>query len=430
MRIWPFNRERRIRGLESPAVPLSTINLSDWSLDAPRGGTERGALSIPAVWAAVDLISSELAELPLHVYRRRPDGSRERTDGPYKRMLNSAPNPAQSAFDLRAYLWQRVLLYGRGFLILARHRAGTPAELWAPDPRCMQVERIDGRIVYTLYDSEGREAPGKRIPAADVVDVCWMPDPDGVHHYCPVRVMEKTLSQGIGAIEYARRFFSRGGMPHFLLTTAAMDANSLTRARMDVAAALENIGREGSQVMALPNNADLKPVSATPEQTQFLEAQRFTVEQVSRMYGIPPPMLQDFRRGTYANVEQSDLHLVKHTLSRWAARLEQQLNLKLFGARSERLYVEHSMAGVLRGDLKARAEALGRQIQTGQLTPNEARELENRPPMDGGDDLMIQGATVPLKKQGEPKPAPAFPPPGDPAGDADGDEPGGDDDGE
>jgi HK97 family phage portal protein len=131
------------------------------------------------------------------------------------------------------------------------------------------------------------------------------------------------------------------------------------------------------------------------------EARLFQIQEIARIYGLPPAFLQDLSKGTFSNTEQQDLQLVKHTVGQWAKALEDELNLKLFSQRRRARYVRHNLDGLQRGDFKARTEALARAIQTAQLTPNEARLLEERPAKDGGDSLMIQGATVPIAMAGK-----------------------------
>jgi HK97 family phage portal protein len=121
---------------------------------------------------------------------------------------------------------------------------------------------------------------------------------------------------------------------------------------------------------------------------------------VARIYSLPPVFLQDLTNGTFSNTEQQDLHFVKHTIRRWVEQTEAELNLKLFG-RKTNLYVEFNVDGLLRGDLKTRMEAHATSIQNAIRTPNEVRDIENMPKMDNGDDLMIQGATVPIGTQGQ-----------------------------
>ena len=151
-------------------------------------------------------------------------------------------------------------------------------------------------------------------------------------------------------------------------------------------------------MLALPAGHELKSVGFSPEEMQLLELQRFCIEQIARIYSLPPVFLQDLSNGTYSNVEQQDLHLTKHTLRRWIEQTEQEMNLKLFGRESD-LQVRFNVDSLLRGDLKTRMEGHAVAIQNGIKTPNEVREVEGMEPLGSGDDLMIQGAAVPISAQ-------------------------------
>ena len=150
--------------------------------------------------------------------------------------------------------------------------------------------------------------------------------------------------------------------------------------------------------MALPLGHELKSVGFSPDNMQLLELQRFCVEQIARIYSLPPVFLQDLTHGTFSNTEQQDLHFVKHTIKRWVEQVEAEMNLKLF-PRSSKTYVEFNVDGLLRGDFKTRMEAHATSIQNGIRTPNEVRDAENLEPMPEGGNLMIQGATVPIAAQ-------------------------------
>ena len=150
--------------------------------------------------------------------------------------------------------------------------------------------------------------------------------------------------------------------------------------------------------MALPLGHELKSIGFSPDQMQLLDLQKFCIEQIARIYSLPPVFLQDLSNGTYSNVEQQDLHFVKHTLRRWIEQTEQEMNLKLFGRESD-MSVRFNVDSLLRGDLKTRMEAHATAIQNGVKTPNEIRDVEGLEPLQGGDDLMIQGATVPIRTQ-------------------------------
>jgi len=202
----------------------------------------------------------------------------------------------------------------------------------------------------------------------------------------------------IAASQYGAKAFQSGGIPPAVLQGPFQSGAAASRASEDVAAATAKLAKEGRPIMALPLGHELKSVGFSPEQMQLIELQRFSIEQIARIYSLPPIFLQDLTRSTFTNSEQQDLHFVKHTLKRWIEQAEQEMNLKLFGRGSDQ-YVEFNVDGLLRGDFKTRMEAHATSIQNGIRTPNEVRDLENMSARDEGDDLMIQGATVPIKNQ-------------------------------
>jgi len=204
----------------------------------------------------------------------------------------------------------------------------------------------------------------------------------------------------IAATQYGARFLRGGGVPPFAVTGGFASKGAMTRARDDLEKAVSDAAKEERQALVLPAGLEIKPIGGDPEKAQLVELHRFMVEQVARMFSLPPTFLQDLTHGTYSNTEQQDLHLVKHTLRRWIEEFEAELNLTLFGFSTDGRFVEHNVDGLLRGDFMTRMQGHAVAVQNGIETPNEARETEHRPPKPGGDDLMIQGATVPIGQAG------------------------------
>jgi HK97 family phage portal protein len=234
--------------------------------------------------------------------------------------------------------------------------------------------------------------------------------PDRIGHRSPLTTNRDVIGLAIAATQYGSKFFQGGGVPPFAVTGNFQSAGALSRAADDLAEAVRKAAKEKRQALTLPNGLEIKPIGADPEKSQLVELKRFIIEEVARIYSIPPTFLQDLTHGTFSNTEQQDLHFVKHTIKRWAEQFEQELNLKLFGRRSSTQYAELNMDGLLRGDFKTRMDGYAQGIQNGILTPNEARRQENRPSMNNGDVLLIQGATVPLGSQ------PVNQPPAEPNG--------------
>lgn len=363
------------------------------------------ALSVPAVAAAVSFLPATLANLPLHAYRDRGDDGPERIKGGVQRLLNEAPNAEWTSFGLRKYFWQQVFTGGRGLAWI--ERAGTTVVgLWPMEPGKTQIKRVNGRKVYDF--------DGKKYDAADVIDVPFMLKADQLGSYSPILLGAKAIGLSLAMGDYAAAFFAGGGVPPLALVgPMPVGPEAVKRAQGDIKRAISAAKTNGEQVFPIPSGYELKQVGFEPDKGQMTEARRLQIEEIARIYSLPPVFLQDLTHGTFSNTEQQDLHLTKHLIAQWAKALEEELNLKLFGPINNRRYVEHSLDGLMRGDFKSRIEAMARGVQSALLTPDEARALENRGPKPNGDQLYIQGATVVLGSQPtqpiQPTPTPADP---------------------
>lgn len=353
------------------------------------------ALGVPAVSAAVNFIANEIASLPMNVYRRQA-GGRERVNSRLATMLHDAPNDYSTSFEMVKGLFTAKLTGGRGFWFIERNEAGTPIALWPMDPARTTVKR-DGWAKSYQYNDNGRT---RTYAADEVIDLPFLLMPDGISHKGPITLGRDAIGLAIAATQYGSNFLANGGVPPFAVTGGFKSGGAMTRAADDLAAATAKAAKEGRQALILPDGLEIKQIGADPEKSQMVETQRFCVEQIARLYSIPPTFLQDLTHGTFSNTEQQDLHFVKHTLLQHVRQFEQEMNLKLFGRTSRSLYVELNMDGLLRGDFKTRMEGWARAIQSGVAMPSEAREAENWPKVEGSDRLFIQGGTVPINQAG------------------------------
>jgi HK97 family phage portal protein len=155
---------------------------------------------------------------------------------------------------------------------------------------------------------------------------------------------------------------------------------TIKRAATDIMAAIATAKAEGRSILPMPLMHELKAIGIEPERGQLVDGRRFQLEEIARIYQLPPVFLQDLSKATLSNSEQQDLHFVKHTLAQWIKRWEQQLNLKLFGPRTRARFVEFNVDGLLRGDFKTRMEGYVKAIQNAIYKPDEVRRLENRSP--------------------------------------------------
>lgn len=411
MKILGFNisRAETRAGAEDPRVPISATNFLEY-FGVSAGNvpvvTIENALKVPAVTAAVSFLSRSLAALPLHAYKDSSDGAK-RIDGKLGVLVHENPNPEMDRFRCWRYFWQQVFTGGRGLAWIERNGTN-PEALWPMDPTKVTIARRNGRLFY--------EFEGKSYNSADVIDVCFMPKADMVGHYGPIALAEKAIQLALSMNDYASGFFAGGGVPPLaLIGPMPAGKEAMQRAMNDVNRAIDAAKSSAKPLFPMPPGHELKPIGFDPEKGQMTDARSFQVIEIARAYQIPPVFLQDLSTGSYTNTEQQDLFLVKHLIGQWAQALEGELNLKLFGRENNRRYVEHNLDGLMRGDFVSRMAGMASAIQNGVLTPNEARALDNRAGKPGGDDLLIQGATVPLGTQpnagGTAEPVPAEPDP-------------------
>ena len=398
-------RKTETRGsIEDPRVPISTTDffrVMGWGeLVSASGVTVNidNALGVPALWAAVNFLSGTLAGLPLKVYRTTRGGYQEvrpTAGNQLPVILGEAINPAMSSFEWRKYMFDQVFTGGRGITYIERDGAGRVVNLYAIDPSLIMVRLLNGQKIYDVRVGTNTT---RSYPAEDIIDIPFMLEHDFVTHRGPIMTNRDAIGMAIAASRYGSKAFQSGGVPPAVLQGPFTSGAAATRASDDVAQTMAKLARDGRPVMALPLGHELKSIGFNPEQMQLIELQRFSIEQIARIYSLPPIFLQDLTRGTYSNTEQQDLHFVKHTVKRWVEQMEAELNLKLFG-RGSPYFVEFDLDGLMRGDLKTRMEAHATSIQNGIKTPNEVRKIENLAPLEGGDQLFIQGATVPLAGQ-------------------------------
>ena len=374
---------------ENPEALLRLLGALDANNALPVVSID-AALQVPAVWSIVAFLSRTMAALPLPTFEAGENGAR--VDDGAAQLLSFAPNAEQTSFEWRRYHWQQVFTGGRGMSWIER-AGGRPVAIWPMDPSLTVVGRRNGQKYYRF--------DGRTYAAADVIDIPFMLRPDGVGSFSPIAKCNKAISLSIAMGNFAGGFFAGGGVPPLALEgPLPSGAEAFRRAQADINRAIDMARKAGDNFFPMPAGHTLKPVGIEPGKGQMSEARLFQIQEMARIWQVPPVFVQDLSKGTFSNTEQQDLQLVKHLVGQWAKAFEDELTLKLYGWQNPARRVKHNLDALQRGDFKSRTEALARAINTGQLMPDEARALENRPPAEGGDRLYIQQATVPLTMAG------------------------------
>jgi HK97 family phage portal protein len=403
--MWPFSRreQRNLPTIENPGVPLSASNIMaqlGWDTTSAAGinVTAEKALSVPGVWAAVNFIGNTIASLPLHVYRRTEGGRERAANDPLTRLLHDSPNPEWTSFRWRKYILIQALIRGRSYTYIERAANGKISALWPMDPSRVEVFKEGMRTVYRFQQTDNTYVT---YESSQVIDLVFMLECDQVSHVDPVGRLRDALGLAIVLQDYANRFFQNGGVPPLSLEGPFQSAGAIQRAMDDISAAIRRASTSKQNVLAMPDGHKLNSLGYNPEQGQLLDARRFQLEEIARVYNLPPVFLQDLTHGTYSNTEQQDLNFVKHTLTHWVTQIEQEMNLKLFREANSSRYAEFEMDGLLRGDFRTRMEGYAKGIQNAIYTPNEVRQRENLVDMEGGENIHLQQNMMTLNAIGE-----------------------------
>ena len=368
---------------------------------------ERSALQMTAVYACVRILSESIASLPLHLYRYDDSGSKSKAiKHPLYFVLHDEPNPEMTSFVFRETLMTHLLLYGNAYAQIIRNGKGEVIALYPLMPNRMTVDRDDKGRLYYQYQMQESDAPTMKtgtvtISPSDVLHVPGLGF-DGLVGYSPIAMAKNAIGMAIACEEYGAKFFANGAAPSGVLEHPGTikDPSRVREAWQSQFGGSANSGK----VAVLEEGMKYTPISISPEQAQFLETRKFQIDEIARIFRVPPHMVGDLEKSSFSNIEQQSLEFVKYTLEPWIVRWEQSLNRALLTQSEKPTYfIKFNVDGLLRGDYQSRMNgyAIGR--QNGWMSANDIRELENLdriPPEDGGDLYLINGNMLPLQNAG------------------------------
>ena len=374
--------------------------------------TERTAMQLVAVYACVRILSEAVAGLPLHLFKLRDDGGREKAvSHPLYPLLHDEPNPEMTGFVFREVMMTHLLLWGNAYAQIIRNGRGEVVALYPLMPDRMAVDRDGkGQIYYEYRVSDGDaktlKAGTVRLSPADVLHVPGLGF-DGLVGYSPIAMAKNAIGLAIATEEYGARFFANGATPGGILEFPGVvkDPDAVRESWNKGFAGSQNAGK----VAILEAGMKYTPITIPPEQAQFLETRKFQINEIARIFRIPPHMLGDLERSTFSNIEQQSLNFVIYTLDPWLSRIEAAMHRALLTHEEKPDFlVKFNVDGLLRGDYKSRMEGYSIGINNGFMSPNDVHRLEDWdliPAEEGGDLYMVNGSMVPLRSAGAAYPA-------------------------
>jgi len=350
----------------------------DFSALRSNAVTPQKAESISAVYACVAAISETIASLPLILYRRAAYDDRERaTDHPLYRVLHDAPNEQQTALEFREQMQAAVLLRGNAFAEIRFGWDGQVREL-VPihNDRVNVIELDSGRLGYDVLDTKGRM---HRLVAEEVFHLRHRSE-NGAVGVSPITAAREVLELALQERDHGVATFRNGTKLSGILQTPAHLSDAQLQSLRDTWAQRYSDTANAGKTAVLGAGMEFKPVSMTLEDAEWIAARQFSVEEVARLFRVPPTVIGDLRHGNYSNSVEMSRVFVTMTLRRHLAAWEQAISRQLLTEAGRRTYfAEHSVAGLLRGDSTTRAAFYERGIADGWLDVDEVRRLENLP---------------------------------------------------
>ena len=368
---------------------------------------ERTALQTPAVYACVRILSETIASLPLHVYRYTEGGKAKDTEHVLYTLLHDEPNPDMTSFVFRETLMSHLLIWGNAYAQILRDRSGQVIGLYPLLPDQMSVHRSEKGKLYYVYNRYEEDNPNFQEKGSIVLsqeEVLHIPGLgfDGLIGYSPIALAKNAVGMTLACEEYGASFFGNGANPGGVLEHPGIlkDPGKVR----DSWNAVYQGTRNAHKVAVLEEGMSYKQIGIPPEEAQFLETRKFQINEIARLFRIPPHMVGDLEKSSFSNIEQQSLEFVKYTLDPWVVRFEQALKKSLLLPEEKKThFIKFNVDGLLRGDYQSRMNgyAIGR--QNGWLSTNDIRELEELnpiPPEEGGDLYLINGNMTKLKDAG------------------------------
>jgi len=401
-------RERFAEQMRS--IWLGPWNTKDKELARMFGGSpgssgiavnETTALNYSAVWSAVNLISADVADVPLKLFRRdRNGGKTPFDDHPLYRLIHAQPNPQMGSAVFRRTLQAHKLVWGNGYAEIERDVVGRPIALWPLLPYTVQPYIERGLLRYRVFNPNGNPI---EFASSDMIHLRGFSE-DGICGVSTVAKARESFGLSIAAERMGSTFFGNGSTFGGIISyPAGLGTNPQVRKenRDEIEKRHQGVDR-AHRFLTLYEGAVYTQLGVPPNDAQFLETREFQIEEVCRWFNVQPHKLKHLKRSTNNNIEQQSIEYQTDTLEPHYVDWEQELNMKLVAPLERSIQViEHVREGRLRGDSVSRSELQSKQFSIAMLTPNEGRAQENRNPVEGGDRPFVAMNLIPLDRVDE-----------------------------
>jgi len=351
------------------------------------------AMRASAVLACIRILSEDISALPLNLFRRTPEGATLATDHSLFRLLHDTPNSWQTSMELREAMILDVICFGQSFvekeigpdgitalwpLSAGRMTYVNPLDMFIPPPVPLFWRYADPRI-------------GQRVLMSDDLWITRMLAPGGtIDGQSLILLAREAIGLALAAEEQGARLFAHGIQSDIMLSTdAELDAPGRDQLKDSFQQRYAGVHNAFTPLL-LENGLKVQRIGLTAQESQYIEARAFQLQDIARIFRIPDVLLgiSQGKASTYASAEQFFLSYVKYSLAPWCQRIEQSITRDLLAPSETDLFAKHDLDSLTRADLQTRYAAHASGIAAGFLTRNEARRMENLPTLPGLDEPL------------------------------------------
>ncbi len=388
-----ITRIKSLVGLEQRA----TLGVNGWPVPLSASAvTPDSAQSVGACYAAVALIAEAIGSLPLRLYRKDGDDRAAATEHPLHTVLHRAPNASQSATEFWEWMVSSMLLTGNAYAKVTR---GFDGQVRSLDP--MVTDRVTimrkGETIAG-YEYTNRDGVRERLLPAEAFHLRHRAGSDPLVGVSPISAARAVIQLAQAEAQHGQSTFDNGTKASGIITMPGKLRHEQRQAIATSWASQYAGGANAGKVPIMEEGSSFVPISLSLADSEWVASRRFSVEEVARIFKVPPVLIGDLSHSTYSNSVAMDMFFAKHTLGRHLSAIEGAINRQLLTPQAARtMYAEFSLEGLLRGASTERAAFYSSAINDGWMLRSEARKLENLPALPGVDDAPTGTATPAAK---------------------------------
>tara|TARA_R110000765_G_scaffold234434_3_gene337444 strand:+ start:498 stop:1727 length:1230 start_codon:yes stop_codon:yes gene_type:complete len=373
-----FNTEKRAGGYIDPKN-FSSLSGSGIQVNS------NTALTFSAVWAAIRILSESVAQLPITIHEKQENGDKiVRGDHFLYSLVHNKPNEYMTSYTFMQKIMYDLCISGNSYVRIVRNGSGRPISLETMLWTDIEIRELDEKYYYHNSDT------GEALDYDDMLHFKIL-SVDGMIGLSPIDTCANAISWGLGLQQYGNSYFQNGAkVSGVLQTDRQLSTEAIDRLRNSFDMNYSQIG-DANKTLILEEGLKFTPISLSNEASQFLASRQFSIEEIARIFSVPPHLLRDLSKSSFNNIQEQSREFVQYSLMPYLVMIEQEMTNKLFKKNEKgKLFIEFNTNALLRGSAKERAEYYRTMLNIGAMSINEIRQKENMNVVENGDNLFMQ----------------------------------------